>query len=129
MQLDDQTKAAIVSHAIGAYPAEACGLLGAEAEAVTSLYACANIAEDPSACYIVSPADQREAEAEMRERAETLVGIYHSHVRGPAEPSEPDRQIAQLRPGVVQVIVSLVTDELRAWVLDERHESFLEVTV
>lgn len=99
---------------------EVCGLLGGRGELATTRYSLPNVDPDPATGFFIDPRAQLHAMRRMREAGETLLGIYHSHPRGPAEPSARDRALAGY-PGVAYLIVSLAKHEaptLRGFVFD-----------
>ncbi len=64
-------------------------------------------------------------ELELREAA-VILGYYHSHAAGPAEPSRADAELAC--PGVTYLVASVAAYEgLRAWIWD--GETFREEAV
>ncbi|MFC7069564.1 desampylase [Halobaculum lipolyticum] len=92
-------------------PAEVCGvLLGARAsddggsgdgdaaagpaDRVAEAVAVDNVAADPDRFYELDPAATVAAVEEGEARGRDVVGFYHSHPRGPAEPSATDRDRA-----------------------------------
>lgn len=66
-----------------------------------------NAAESPTDSFLISPKEQLKMLAAIERRGEELVGIWHSHPRGGAEPSERDRVMAEGWPGITWVIVGL----------------------
>ena len=66
--------------------------------------------------YTIDPRDTLAVEREVREATDRVVGVYHSHPRGPPEPSALDRQRAW--PWYVYVILAPAGPEpfgLTAW--------------
>lgn len=111
------------THAREASPAECCGLIGgAEGGAARSIYPLRNVAANALVAYEAAPEELFAAQRAMRERAEQLLGIYHSHPRA-AEPlpSETDVRLAYY-PAAVYFIIGLAGNEpvLRAFRLTER---------
>ena len=87
-----------------AYPLEACGLLvgrntGDRFIPITNISSQANE-------YEMDPAELIAALRSLRETGERLLGIFHSHPHGPAEPSETDVERAYY-PDAAHLIVSL----------------------
>lgn len=95
---------------------EICGLIGAAADRVPSIYPIPNRAADPRRRYSMDPAAQIAAFKAMRLRGESLAAIYHSHPHGPAVPSRRDRR-EWTYPEALCLIVSLGEGipHLRAW--------------
>lgn len=101
--------AAIARAAEQAYPEECCGLLvgtldGARRR-VTRVVPSANVAEgDRRKRFEVDPRLILKLQRELRGRAERLVGHYHSHPDGPADPSATDAEMTW-EPGLAWLIV------------------------
>jgi proteasome lid subunit RPN8/RPN11 len=85
---------AVVEHALAARPAEACGLLvgrrGADATVRTARRA-ENAADAPETAYRIDPGALAAAIETIEAAGDEVVGFYHSHPRGPPEPSHRDR--------------------------------------
>ena len=87
---------AIGAHARRESPKECCGILIGAGEDIVEAVAAANVAEEPSRCYEVSPADHiaqvRRCRDAVRdgEGALRIVGVYHSHVHSGPIPSPTD---------------------------------------
>jgi proteasome lid subunit RPN8/RPN11 len=91
--LDGALQARIAGEALAAFPRECCGLMegvrDGEAVQVTALHPSPNLADDPDR-FEIDPALQFRLMREGR----TVVGCYHSHPRGTAEPSARDAEYA-----------------------------------
>ncbi|HTN15180.1 MAG TPA: M67 family metallopeptidase [Sphingomonadaceae bacterium] len=84
----------IVAEAARAAPEEACGLLlGAEGR-ITEARPAANVAPDKVRHFEIDPAALIDAHRAERGGGAQLIGYYHSHPSGPAEPSATDREQA-----------------------------------
>jgi proteasome lid subunit RPN8/RPN11 len=92
------------NQAVLAHPRECCGLLVGrrnKVAVITRLIACDNCHPEPTQFFTVEPAQQLAALLELRalegagDKAETLLGVYHSHPQGPAAPSPRDLDAAQ----------------------------------
>ncbi len=118
MTLPEHLREAMFDHARERPGEEICGLLGARAGALQSLYRVANVAADRARAFAMAPQGQIGALRAMREAGETLGGIYHSHPRGPPAPSAADLAQAAY-PWVAYFIIALAHDPpLAAWVFD-----------
>ena len=112
--------AALLSHLLGCYPLEGCGLLaGRVADDGTTEVAwfapCANVAES-SKLYTVDPRAHLAADRRAEDEGLEIVGVVHSHTHTEPYPSPTD--IAQAPdPAWHYVIVSLRDDDpmLRSW--------------
>jgi proteasome lid subunit RPN8/RPN11 len=97
----------MVLHARRARPRECCGLLVGRGARVTFAVPLRNVARGRTR-YRVDPRDHIALRRVLREtsRALAIVGVYHSHPRGRAYPSETDVAEA-LYPEWAHVIVGL----------------------
>jgi proteasome lid subunit RPN8/RPN11 len=93
------------AHARAVAPDECCGLIGGQRDEAESVYKLRNVARDSLVAYEAAPEELFDAQRLMRERGESLVGIYHSHPRSedPA-PSTSDVSLA-FYPSAVYFIV------------------------
>lgn len=96
----------ILEHTYAEAPNEACGLLAGAAERVTHVLPAINIAENPTAEYLMDPHDQLRHFQAIEEQGLELLGIYHSHPISPAYPSPTDLTMAYY-PETVYAIISL----------------------
>jgi len=98
----------ILNHAQQNPEIEVCGLIGGHPTQALSGYPIDNIAEDPACTFFMDPSQQIQTMRMMREKGETLFGIYHSHPHSPAIPSAKDIDEAAY-PDAFYFIVSLNT--------------------
>jgi len=96
----------VIAHARSSAPAECCGLLLGEGEAVHRVMRCRNVHPTPETRYVVDKDQLFEAFRAAEDFDRELVAIYHSHPRSPAYPSPTDRGEAQW-PLAAYVLVSL----------------------
>ena len=93
-----------------ARPAEACGLLGGSrgesGDSVTSVTRVENVADRPRARYELDSAELLVGLEALATAGHEHVGFYHSHPRGPAGPSDIDRDRATW-PGYSYCILDL----------------------
>ena len=88
-----------------AAPEECCGLLvgrdfQGKAIRVTRRVASRNLAADRKLSFEIAPQVWLDLQADLKAGDERIVGLYHSHPEGPAEPSARDRDAAwELDPG------------------------------
>ena len=112
------------AHSRACAPAECCGLLGGRAGEAASVYPLRNVARDPVVTYEAAPEELFDAQRQMRERGEGLVGIYHSHPRSsdPA-PSPTDVRLA-FYPAAIYFIIGFDAEGVcvpRAFRISERE--------
>lgn len=124
-QLDE-----IVAFAKEAAPDECCGLIGGREDGrAQSIYSLRNVAADKIVSYEAAPEDLFAAQRQMRERGESLLGIYHSHPRSvEPEPSPTDVRLAYY-PKAVYFIIGLAGPEpvMRAFRISERDDRWEQV--
>jgi proteasome lid subunit RPN8/RPN11 len=112
------------AHAHEASPAECCGLIGGVIDGrASAVYRLRNVARDPLVAYEAAPEDLFAAQRLMRERGESLLGIYHSHPRSAEpQPSETDVRLAYY-PAAIYFIIGLAETSatIRAFRLSERE--------
>lgn len=103
--------AAILGHARAVAPQESCGLLGGRDEGavrrVEAALPCRNVAGAPEWEYVAHAQDQLAAMLRIEDDLGLdVVGVYHSHPRGPPGPSAVDAARANL-PGASYLIAWL----------------------
>jgi len=83
---------AMLQAARDAWPEECCGLLVGRGSRVTRLVRAANVHETPRRFFTIDPAVQFAILRDLRAAGdkEDVIGHYHSHPNGPAEPSPRD---------------------------------------
>jgi desampylase len=87
---------AMFAHAARTHPEECCGLLlGEPPSGRADLVACAeptrNVSTDPACRFEIDPQALIDAHRAERAGGRALLGYYHSHPTGQAEPSATDR--------------------------------------
>lgn len=112
---------AIEAAAREAFPREACGLLlgrrDGERLRVSRMLPADNVAADPFRGFELDPALRFRVEREQRAGGEDLLGHWHSHPTGRAEPSATDRAM-QYEPDLVWLICGVDAEgmtRLKAW--------------
>jgi proteasome lid subunit RPN8/RPN11 len=119
----------IIAHSREARPRdeqgeECCGLIGGRDGVMTSVHRARNAAATWLR-YEVHPTDQLRIMDRIEADGEEMVGIYHSHTRSEAYPSQTDINLSKSWPGVLWLICSLEDfDEpvIRAFRIDEDGE-------
>ena len=85
---------AMIAAAAAAYPREACGLLLGQGAIITAAQPTANVAPQPETHFEIDPAALIAAHRAARSGAARLIGYFHSHPNGRADPSPTDRAMA-----------------------------------
>lgn len=111
--LPEHVRSKIVAHAREGAPEEVCGILagsrgdGEHADhRVEAARPAGNVADRPRTRYEIDPREQLELVEAVEDAGRAVVGFYHSHPRGPGEPSATDAAEATW-PGRSYLIVSL----------------------
>jgi proteasome lid subunit RPN8/RPN11 len=94
----------MIHHVQKYLPEEACGLLAGKDGLVQKVIPVTNAAHSPTRFYM-DPVELLHALTWIDESVWELIGIFHSHPKGPAAPSETDIK-EFLYPGTVTVILS-----------------------
>ena len=108
-----------------AAPEECCGLLLGH-EAIEEARPAANVATEPLHRFEIDPQALVDAHREARAGGPRVIGYYHSHPGGPAEPSATDRALAS-GDGKVWAIVG--AGDVAFWRDDEDRFVSLSYTI
>jgi proteasome lid subunit RPN8/RPN11 len=95
----------IVTHAREDLPNECCGMVGGVGGEARTVYRAENAEVSPLR-YSIGAKDQFRLMREIEAAGEELAGIYHSHTKSAAYPSQTDVNLAGW-PDAVYLIVSL----------------------
>jgi proteasome lid subunit RPN8/RPN11 len=96
----------MIAHAREDAPNECCGLIGGSPEQAQSIHRAENAEASPFR-YSIAPRQQLELMNRIDEDGQEVAGIYHSHTRTAAYPSQTDINLASGWPEAVYFIVSL----------------------
>jgi len=97
---------AIVAHSRDDLPNECCGLIGGSDGEMKSVHRARNAAATWLR-YEVHPTDQLRIMDRIEADGEEMVGIYHSHTKSDAYPSQTDINLAAAWPDPLYLICSL----------------------
>lgn len=107
--LPEALESQLLAEARKAHPAECCGLLEGfregEAIRITAVHPSPNLSPEPAAGFEIDPALHFRLLRGLRGSGRDVVGCYHSHPTGKAEPSVRDRANG-CENGFVWVIMS-----------------------
>jgi proteasome lid subunit RPN8/RPN11 len=127
--IEPRAKELMLADAVKTFPDECCGFLfGTEDEEgnriIREILVVDNSKKgDKTRRFEISPLDYLKAERHALSQNLLLLGVYHSHPKHPAIPSETDRRAAQ--PYFSYIIVSVYDAEdigIRSWRLDDRQQ-------
>jgi [CysO sulfur-carrier protein]-S-L-cysteine hydrolase len=121
----------IIAHSREDAPDECCGLIGGREGELRTVHRARNAEASPLR-YSVHPSDQLRIMERIEASGEDLVGIYHSHTRSPAYPSQTDINLAEGWPDPAYLICSLVdpgAPEVRAFAIREGRVEEVELAV
>jgi proteasome lid subunit RPN8/RPN11 len=126
IKIPQSSKEIMIKQALNELPHECCGLLLGKNSKIKRTLPMRNTEPSPEA-YFMDPSQQVEVFTDMGKKGETLIGIYHSHPKGPSTPSGADLKMA-FHQDAVYIIISLEKKnkpELKAFILEKG--SFKEV--
>lgn len=86
--------ATLLEEAARAHPHECCGILLGEGGRIERAVPCANVHPDPARHFEIDPAALIAAHRAARGGGAQVLGYYHSHPNGLAQPSPTDRAAA-----------------------------------
>ena len=120
----------MVAHAREDLPNECCGMIGGVDGEATSVIRVENAAATPLR-YEMDPQAQYNALKTIEDAGAELLGIYHSHTKSAAYPSQTDVNQAVAWPEQVYVIVSLAEEEadVKAFLLKDLKIADVELDV
>lgn len=110
MKVSQQLIDEMVAHAREDLPNECCGMVGGRDGEATRVIRVENAAASPLR-YEMDPKGQIQAYNAIEDSGEELIGIYHSHTKSAAYPSQTDVNQATHWPEQVYLIVSLAEEE------------------
>lgn len=130
--IEPRVKQLLIDDALNTFPDECCGFLFGHEEhdgtrIVTDVLVVDNSkAGDKTRRFEISAPDYLTAEQHALDNDWTILGIYHSHPKHPAIPSEHDRVAAQPWFSYVIIAVPNLTDReaihFRSWLLSEKQQ-------
>lgn len=121
----------MIAHAREDVPNECCGLVGGRDGAATSVYRMRNEFESPLR-YKLHADDNLRVSKEMLKADEEMIGVYHSHTKSAAYPSQTDVNEGQAWPELTYFIVSLAdadVPDVKAYLLKDLKIADVELDV
>jgi len=120
---------AMEAHALEVRPDECCGLLAGDGDVISSVYRLRNEAYSPRTKYFAAPEDLLAAMKTIRQRGQTMMGIYHSHPESPAYPSKSDVELAFYSDSVYFILSLAAGVEIRAFRIANQEITSVEIVV
>lgn len=118
--------AAMRAAAAAAHPREACGLLMGEDCQIMAIRETANVHPAPATHFEIDPQALIDAHRAARGGGPQVIGYFHSHPSGPAEPSATDRASAA---GDGRVWAIIAGGDIAFWRDGEEGFSALSFTI
>jgi [CysO sulfur-carrier protein]-S-L-cysteine hydrolase len=121
----------MVAHAREDIPNECCGMIAGLGDEATATIRVANSAASPLR-YEMDPQAQYNALKTIEDSGAELLGIYHSHTKSAAYPSQTDVNQAVAWPEQIYVIVSLADEDeadVKAYLLKDLKIADVPITV
>ena len=94
LQISRSQHRQLIDWAKKAEPNECCGLMLGDRGVVESMELTANVAEMPEQNFEIDPSALIAAEKRARSGGRAILGYFHSHPNGLAEPSKTDARMA-----------------------------------
>lgn len=127
IEVTSEALAAMRAAARAAHPQEASGLLLGEGWRITAALETRNVHPAPATHFEIDPQALIDAHrAARREGAPQVLGYFHSHPHGPAEPSATDRACAA---GDGRVWAIIAGDDAAFWMDGEQGFVALSFTM
>ncbi len=128
--LPDTLHEQLIAEARAAFPIECCGLIEGtptpEGWRATALHGSKNLAADPAQAFLIDPQVHFDLLRRLRGTDHAIIGCYHSHPGGRAEPSERDRDEA-IDDGFVWLIAG--EGDVNAYLFDAGARDFVPLKV
>ncbi|TPG49746.1 M67 family peptidase [Sphingomonas glacialis] len=112
MEISSTLLAGLLNEAQLSPTREICGLLFGTADRIDTAQACPNVAPDPSRHFEIDPAALFAAHRAVRTGGTAVIGHYHSHPSGVANPSARDAEGAM---GDDALWLIVTAGEARLW--------------
>lgn len=124
LRISSEVLAAIIAESEKARAWEVCGLLVGDATYIVEHLVCRNVASDPSRAFEIDPTALIVAHKAARRGGPQIVGCYHSHPSGLAEPSLRDARAASADGALWLIVAGRAVGLWRAVERGERHGRF-----
>ena len=105
----------IHERAIAGHPDEVCGLIVVSHTAVQRVVPLRNADPWPERGYTVAPAEVLATFADMDDRGENVLAVYHSHTSSPAIPSKRDLDHWPPNIGAQLIVSTMASADRDGW--------------
>ncbi|QIG54795.1 M67 family metallopeptidase [Altererythrobacter sp. BO-6] len=112
IEVASEVIAQIGDEARAVHPHECCGILLGEGACIARALPTRNVHAEPARHFEIDPQALIDAHRAAREGGPQVLGYYHSHPTGTAEPSATDQSMAA---GDGRVWAIIATGEIRFW--------------
>ena len=117
---------ALIQHSEKAGLSESCAMLlgthGDQQWNVKEVFLTRNAHTDSETSFIITPEELLQGYQLAEKKQLELVGIFHSHPKSAASPSNFDKKFMKVNGDVPWIIFSGINTDLRAFILDEDME-------
>ncbi len=111
-QFSSQIIQTLLAEARSAHPLECCGILLGTDDVIAEAVRAKNVHPNPETHFEIDPQTLINAHRSARNGGLAILGYYHSHPRGQAEPSETDKAMAH-GDGAIWAIIG--AGEVKLW--------------
>ena len=126
VQITRAVAAQLLAEATASPECEVCGLLFGTLERIDAALPCRNVAADPACTFEIDPQALITAHKAARAGGPHIIGCYHSHPNGRAEPSETDRAMAEGNDWLWAIVAG---GALGVWQMQGRHFALAEYSL
>lgn len=110
----------LLSWAALGHPYEICGIVWGQGNRIVEIEAAPNVADNPDRFFEIEPAALIAAHRRARGQVVKVIGYYHSHPNGKAEPSEHDKNQAALDD---KYCIIIANKAITAWRCDTKKNT------
>ncbi len=123
----------LIQHSEKYQPNESCAmLLGIHSDQqwnVKEVFLTRNAHTDSETSFIITPEELLQGYQLAEKKRLELVGIFHSHPKSAASPSNFDKKFMKVNGDVPWIIFSGINTDLRAFILEQDMENMEEIKI
>ena len=124
---------ALIQHSEKAGLSESCAMLlgthGDQQWNVKEVFLTHNAHTDSETSFIITPEELLQGYQLAEKKQLELVGIFHSHPKSAASPSNFDKKFMKVNGDVPWIIFSGINTDLRAFILEQDMENMEEIKI